>query len=168
MKGMFKVAAATAVAGAVLVAGCSSDSEEEQSASFSPAVIYDTAGKFDKSFNEAVFRNGVEEFNADHEDVTVSEFEPQNEEQREQGLRRLASNGNSPIVSVGFNFSSSVEKVPLNSRTLSSPSSTLWLICLTFSPSFLLSTRVLSWLAHWQLWLVKMAPSVSSVVWTFR
>ena len=111
MKGMFKVAAATAVAGAVLVAGCSSDSEEEQSASFSPAVIYDTAGKFDKSFNEAVFRNGVEEFNADHEDVTVSEFEPQNEEQREQGLRRLASNGNSPIVSVGFNFSSSVEKV---------------------------------------------------------
>ncbi|MFG1495616.1 BMP family ABC transporter substrate-binding protein [Saccharospirillum sp. HFRX-1] len=111
MKGMFKVAAATAVAGAVLVAGCSSDSEEEQSASFSPAVIYDTAGKFDKSFNEAVFRNGVEEFNADHEDVTVAEFEPQNEEQREQGLRRLASNGNSPIVAVGFNFDSSIQKV---------------------------------------------------------
>lgn len=111
MKGMFKVAAATAVAGAVLVAGCSSGSEDQQSASFSPAVIYDTAGKFDKSFNEAVFRNGVEEFNADHEGVTVAEFEPQNEEQREQGLRRLANNGNSPIVAVGFNFSSSVEKV---------------------------------------------------------
>ncbi|WP_108124305.1 BMP family lipoprotein [Saccharospirillum mangrovi] len=111
MKGMFKVATATAVLGAVLVAGCSSDSDEEQSASFSPAVIYDTAGKFDKSFNEAVFRNGVEEFNTDHDGVTVSEFEPQNEEQREQGLRRLASNGNSPIVAVGFNFSSSIEKV---------------------------------------------------------
>lgn len=27
-----------------------------------PAVIYDTAGKFDKSFNEAVFRGGVEEY----------------------------------------------------------------------------------------------------------
>lgn len=111
MKGMFKVAAATAIAGAVLVAGCSSDSEEEQSASFSPAVIYDTAGKFDKSFNEAVFRNGVEQFNADHEDITVAEFEPQNEEQREQGLRRLASEGNSPIVAVGFNFDSSIKKV---------------------------------------------------------
>ncbi len=27
--------------------------------SFKPAVIYDTAGKFDKSFNEAVYKGGV-------------------------------------------------------------------------------------------------------------
>ncbi|MDP5254074.1 MULTISPECIES: BMP family protein [unclassified Vibrio] len=75
-----------------------------------PAVVYDTAGKFDKSFNEAVFRNGVEKFNAD-KDVKVREFEPQNEAQREQGLRRLASRGFSPIVAVGFNMASAVEKV---------------------------------------------------------
>ena len=31
-----------------------------QAKSAEPAVIYDTAGKFDKSFNEAVFRGGVE------------------------------------------------------------------------------------------------------------
>ncbi|SIQ97405.1 nucleoside-binding protein [Aeromonas sp. RU39B] len=75
-----------------------------------PAVIYDTAGKFDKSFNEAVFRNGVELYNKD-KGVKVKEFEPQNEAQREQGLRRLASRGNSPIVAVGFNMQSAVEKV---------------------------------------------------------
>ena len=75
-----------------------------------PAVIYDTAGKYDKSFNEAVFRNGVELYNKD-KGVKVKEFEPQNEAQREQGLRRLASRGNGPIVAVGFNMGSAVEKV---------------------------------------------------------
>ncbi|WP_348541587.1 BMP family lipoprotein [Vibrio fluminensis] len=75
-----------------------------------PAVVYDTAGKFDKSFNEAVYQNGVKVFNAD-KGVTVREFEPQNEAQREQGLRRLASRGFTPIVAVGFNMSSAVEKV---------------------------------------------------------
>lgn len=79
-------------------------------ADFAPAVVYDTAGKFDKSFNEAVFRNGAEKFAAD-KGVNVREFEPQNEEQREQGLRRLAERGQSPIVAVGFNFASAVEKV---------------------------------------------------------
>ncbi|PMH29588.1 BMP family ABC transporter substrate-binding protein [Vibrio sp. 10N.286.49.C2] len=75
-----------------------------------PAVVYDTAGKFDKSFNEAVFQNGVKPFNAD-KGVKVREFEPQNEAQREQGLRRLASRGFTPIVAVGFNMASAVEKV---------------------------------------------------------
>ncbi|WP_207621579.1 BMP family lipoprotein [Vibrio ziniensis] len=74
-----------------------------------PAVIYDTAGKFDKSFNEAVYQNGVKVMAA--EGTEVREFEPQNEAQREQGLRRLASRGFSPIVAVGFNMASAVEKV---------------------------------------------------------
>ncbi|MDW6001695.1 BMP family lipoprotein [Vibrio mangrovi] len=74
-----------------------------------PAVIYDTAGKFDKSFNEAVYQNGVKAMEA--EGLKVREFEPQNEAQREQGLRRLASRGFSPIVAVGFNMASAVEKV---------------------------------------------------------
>jgi len=79
-------------------------------ADFAPAVVYDTAGKFDKSFNEAVFRNGAEKFAMD-KGVRIREFEPQNEEQREQGLRRLADRGQSPIVAVGFSMTSSVEKV---------------------------------------------------------
>ncbi len=75
-----------------------------------PALIFDLGGKFDKSFNEAVFRNGVERFEADTK-VEVAEFEPQNEAQMEQGLRRLAQDGNSPIIATGFSFSSIVEKI---------------------------------------------------------
>jgi basic membrane protein A len=74
-----------------------------------PAVVYDTAGKFDKSFNEAVYQNGVKVMQAKGQEIF--EFEPQNEAQREQGLRRLASRGYSPIVAVGFNMASAVEKV---------------------------------------------------------
>jgi basic membrane protein A len=85
-------------------------SASAMAADFAPAVVYDTTGKFDKSFNEAVFRNGVEKFAAES-GVRVREFEPQNEEQREQGLRRLASRGQSPIVAVGFAFGTAVSKV---------------------------------------------------------
>ncbi len=100
MKAILTLAAATVIgmSGAVVAAD------------FKPAVVYDTAGKFDKSFNEAVYRNGAEKF-AMEKGVKVTEFEPQNDEAREQGLRRLASKGNSPIVAVGFSMASSVTKV---------------------------------------------------------
>jgi basic membrane protein A len=75
-----------------------------------PAVVYDTAGKYDKSFNEAVFHNGVEVFEK-NKGVQVREFEPKNEAQREQGLRKLAGRGFGPIVAVGFNMASAVQKV---------------------------------------------------------
>ncbi|XLW41967.1 BMP family ABC transporter substrate-binding protein [Pseudaeromonas sp. ZJS20] len=101
MKTLFKMAAVASFTLAAL---------SVQAASAGPAVVYDSAGKFDKSFNEAVFRTGVEVYNKD-KGVTVKEFEPQNEAQREQGLRRLASRGYGPIVAVGFNFASAVEKV---------------------------------------------------------
>ncbi|AEF56056.1 BMP family lipoprotein [Marinomonas posidonica] len=74
-----------------------------------PAVVYDQAGKFDKSFNEGVY-NGVKKYTSES-GVQVREFEPKNEAQVEQGLRRLAKRGYSPIVAVGFNMSSAVEKV---------------------------------------------------------
>ncbi|MBR7889288.1 BMP family ABC transporter substrate-binding protein [Marinomonas sp. A79] len=74
-----------------------------------PAVVYDQAGKFDKSFNEGVF-NGVKQYTAET-GIQVREFEPKNEAQVEQGLRRLAKRGYSPIVTVGFNMTSAVEKV---------------------------------------------------------
>lgn len=74
-----------------------------------PAVVYDQAGKFDKSFNEGVY-NGVKKYTAET-GIQVREFEPKNEAQVEQGLRRLAKRGYSPIVTVGFNMTSAVEKV---------------------------------------------------------
>lgn len=100
MTNMLKLATVASLTLAALSAQAASD----------PAVIYDTAGKYDKSFNEAVFRNGVELYKKD-KGIKVKEFEPQNEAQREQGLRRLASRGNGPIVAVGFNMGSAVEKV---------------------------------------------------------
>ncbi|PSH64940.1 BMP family ABC transporter substrate-binding protein [Phyllobacterium brassicacearum] len=74
-----------------------------------PAVIYDLGGKFDKSFNEAAF-NGAEKYTADS-GVKYREFEIQNEAQREQALRKFASDGNSPIVIAGFSAAAAIEKV---------------------------------------------------------
>ena len=56
---------------------------------FHPAVIYDTGGKFDKSFNEAAY-NGA---------------------QREQAMRNMARKGATIIVAVGFTQASAVAKV---------------------------------------------------------
>lgn len=77
--------------------------------SFKPAVVYDLGGKFDKSFNEGVF-NGAEKFKKDT-GIAYRDFEPQNDAQREQALRRFARDGYSPIVAVGFSQASAVEKV---------------------------------------------------------
>jgi len=84
-------ALAAGVAASVLVAGA---------ALADPAVIYDLGGKFDKSFNEAAF-NGAEKWKADTSGAYV-DFELQNDAQREQVLRRFASQGNNPIVMAGF------------------------------------------------------------------
>ena len=84
-----------AIAAAAVVLTASTVQAEIQ-----PAVVYDKAGKFDKSFNEAVF-NGIKRFTADT-GISVREVEPTNEAQVEQGLKKLAKRGNSPIVGVGF------------------------------------------------------------------
>ncbi|OHV80596.1 BMP family protein [Ensifer sp. LCM 4579] len=78
-------------------------------ADIKPAIIYDLGGKFDKSFNEAAF-NGAEKFKAET-GVEYREFEIANDAQREQALRRFASDGNSPIVMAGFNWAASLEKI---------------------------------------------------------
>lgn len=106
-----KYVAKWAVAGitAVTLVACGGSEEEKESAAIEPAVIYDQTGKFDKSFNEGVY-NGITKFTADT-GIEVREFEPKNEAQVEQGLRRLAKRGHSPIVAVGFSMAGAVEKV---------------------------------------------------------
>lgn len=79
-------------------------------ADFKPAVAYDSAGKFDKSFNQAVFQNGASKFAADT-NMEVRDFVPTNGAQREQGLERLARRGYNPIVAVGFMYGSALAKV---------------------------------------------------------
>src|ERR671912_590256 len=79
-----------------------------QQGAFKPAIVYDLGGKFDKSFNEGVYA-GAERFKRET-GVEYRDFEPQNEAQKEQALRRFARDGHSPVVAVGFSQQSAVEK----------------------------------------------------------
>jgi basic membrane protein A len=74
-----------------------------------PAVIYDLGGKFDKSFNEAAY-NGAEAWKAET-GGNYLDFELQNDAQREQALRRFASQGANPIVMAGFSWNAALEAV---------------------------------------------------------
>jgi basic membrane protein A len=67
-----------------------------------PAIIYDLGGKFDKSFNEAAY-NGAEAWKAET-GGNYLDLELQNDAQREQALRRFASQGANPIVMAGFSW----------------------------------------------------------------
>ena len=76
---------------------------------FSPAVIFDLGGKFDRSFNQASFE-GAERFKADT-GTEFREFEIQSDAQREQALRRFAEQGANPIIVAGFAQASAMETV---------------------------------------------------------
>jgi len=80
-----------------------------RAADIMPAVVFDMGGKFDKSFNEGV-HDGTEAFTK-ATGITVREFEPQSDTQREQALRNFARRGDSPIIAVGFNQASAVKTV---------------------------------------------------------
>ena len=74
-----------------------------------PAIVYDKGGKFDKSFNEGVFM-GAEKFKKET-NVDFRDFEPTNDAQIEQALRRFARDGHSPIIAVGFSQATALQKV---------------------------------------------------------
>ncbi len=77
---------------------------------FTPAIIFDMGGKFDKSFNAAAYR-GAERFEAEH-GIDYLEFEITNESQREQALARMAGRGGADVVvAVGFGFTSPMEEI---------------------------------------------------------
>ena len=76
---------------------------------FSPAIVYDFGGKFDRSFNQSA-SEGAEKFKKDT-GLAYREFEITNAAQREQAMAQLAKRGASIIVAVGFTQASAVEKV---------------------------------------------------------
>jgi basic membrane protein A and related proteins len=92
-----------ALAAGMLVAGTASAQD------FTPAVIFDMGGKFDKSFNEAAY-NGAERFK-EESGVEYLEFEVTNESQRDQALRRMARRGASVVIAVGFSFATPLEEI---------------------------------------------------------
>jgi basic membrane protein A len=79
-----------------------------QAQEFTPAVIFDMGGKFDKSFNEAAY-NGAEKFKAET-GIDYLEFEVTNESQRDQALRRMAQRADI-VVAVGFAFTTPMEAI---------------------------------------------------------
>ena len=80
-----------------------------QAEDFTPAVVFDMGGKFDKSFNEAAF-NGAERFKADS-GIQYREFEVTNPSMREQALRNMARRGAQVVVAIGFAQATAVETV---------------------------------------------------------
>ena len=72
-------------------------------------MIYDSGGKFDKSFNESAY-NAAEKFKADTGNDYM-EFEAANNAQIEQGLRKLAQRGANVIVAMGFAMADAVSAV---------------------------------------------------------
>ncbi len=76
---------------------------------FSPAIVYDFGGKFDRSFNQSA-SEGAARF-AKETGVTVREFEVTNAAQREQAMQQMARRGATIIVAIGFTQASAVEKV---------------------------------------------------------
>jgi basic membrane protein A len=76
---------------------------------FSPAIVFDMGGKFDKSFNEAAY-TGAERFKKET-GIAYREFEVTNETQREQALRNMARRGAQVVVGIGFAQASGLEKV---------------------------------------------------------
>jgi len=100
MKNIGRIAAAAAVAFGAFTA---------QAQDYSPAVVFDMGGKFDKSFNQGVF-NGVEKFKSET-GIAYREFEVTNETQREQAIRRMAQRGANPVLGVGFAQADAIGKV---------------------------------------------------------
>ena len=76
---------------------------------FSPAIVYDFGGKFDRSFNQSA-AEGAARF-AKETGVAVREFEITNAAQREQAMQQMARRGATIIVAIGFTQASAVEKV---------------------------------------------------------
>lgn len=76
---------------------------------FTPAVVYDQAGKFDKSFNEAAY-NGAERFKKEFK-INYREGQIASEAQKEQLLRNMARKDADLVVAVGFSFTQAVETV---------------------------------------------------------
>lgn len=80
-----------------------------RAADFAPAIVYDEAGKHDRSFNQAA-SDGAERFKKET-GIVVREFEIANAAQREQAIAQFARRGSTIVVAVGFTMASAVEKV---------------------------------------------------------
>ena len=92
------------IAGLVVATGLAAGAKD-----FSPAIVYDFGGKFDRSFNQSA-SEGAARFTTET-GTAVREFEITNAAQREQAMQQMARRGATIIVAIGFTQASAVEKV---------------------------------------------------------
>jgi basic membrane protein A len=103
------------MAALALVAACGEANDNGPSndvcaeGAFCPALAYDLGGKFDKSFNEAAW-TGAQRYK-DESGLAYVEFEPTNEAQAEQALRRFAQRGHALVIAVGVNYETALRHV---------------------------------------------------------
>ncbi len=101
------IIAAVIVVVAVLV--FKNTSEKTADSDFSPAIVYDLGGKFDKSFNQSAY-DGAERFKAET-GIQYREFEVTNPSQREQAIAKMAERKSNVIVGIGFAQADAINKV---------------------------------------------------------
>lgn len=85
--------------------------------SMGAAVVYDRSSKFDHSFNQAAFENGVKKLRI--LGYRVKEVEPANHVQTQLGVMKLARRGYNPIIGVGYAVSPAIERAAKAYPTLS-------------------------------------------------
>ncbi len=94
----------------LLISACSEGEKKKvDSDVLQIGMVFDIGGKGDRSFNDSAYRGllkAKEDFG-----VSVVEFEPGQDSDREQGLRKLASRGFDLVIGVGFLFTESIRAV---------------------------------------------------------
>jgi len=75
------------------------------------AVIYDRSSKFDHSFNQAVFENGVIELRK--LGYLIKEVEPASQVQAQLGVMKLARRGYNPIIGIGYSVSPAIKRAAI-------------------------------------------------------
>ncbi len=94
----------------LLLAACGeTEKKEESEDTLRIGMVFDIGGKGDRSFNDSAYR-GLTQAREDF-GVSVVEFEPGQDSDREQGLRKLASRGFDLVIGVGFLFTESIRAV---------------------------------------------------------
>lgn len=75
-------------------------------AAFYPAIVYDTGGRFDKSFNQAAYE-GVLRFKR-ATGATVHDYEIVEGHDRDRFIQQAIARGATLVIAVGFNFTDAV------------------------------------------------------------
>ena len=95
---------------AALAGGCGPASDQKAAGGpLRVGMVFDIGGKGDRSFNDSAYRGlmrAEEEFG-----IAAVEFEPGQDSDREQGLRKLAERGFDLIIGVGFLFTEAIRSV---------------------------------------------------------